>query len=297
MPASHRVLVFVLLLVLLCPVFARAGGDEAPDNGPVVRVGAGHVGRADLEDDRGAVAVNSGWAQVQYGPVRFDYAVDAYDWEDVDELPLGNGSDDPWDSLHQASLSLSHSDFVSRQWGWFASAAAGAAWEKDMDDSFSAGLGGGALYQWSDSVVVRAGAHVSVHAVGVTVLPALGLSINQGAAGRGEEGWSASLGVPVTEVRYGWSGQWATRLSAAYESTLYRLADDSDVERKGYLGVSAVRLGLYQDWLPVEALRLTLGLEYRFLRGLDVYNDDGEHRNGYGVDAAPGVAFGARYAF
>ena len=52
-----------------------------------------------------------------------------------------------------------------------------------------------------------------------------------------------------------------------------------------------------QGFAGAIALTCSVGLEYRLARSLDVYNDDGEQRNGYGVDAAPGVVFIARYAF
>lgn len=296
----HLTVVLALALFLCAPAaLAQEGGAEKSDQpAGAVRVLAGHTFGADLEDDRGDVAVTRLMTDASYRFLSLRYAQDIYHWGDSADLPLGNGSDDPWDALHFLSLKAEGHDFFDRQWGWFANAALTSAFEKEMEDSVGASAGAGAIYNFSETVQAKAGVMAGVHPMGYSLLPVLGVDVNRMA----ETGWSAALGLPVTEVRYRWAGYtaekggWATRLGAAYDSGTYRLADDSDVERKGYLRTTSVVAGLYQDWRD-GALSLSVGLEYRFLRSLDVYNDDGEHRNGYSVDAAPGIMANARWAF
>ena len=295
-------LLAVVLSCCLSPFQALAGEDQAEpatetERPFAVRASAAYVSGADLEDDRGDMAVTRFKGDASYRFLTLSYIRDSYAWGDVSALPLGNGSDDPWDSLQSVALSASQHGLFDRRWGWFAGGTVFSAFEEQMDGSYGGMVNGGAVYNLSETVQVRGGAMASAHAVGLQALPLLGVDVNR----RAEAGWSAALGLPVTEVRYRWphadaAGAWATRLAASYDSGVYRLADDSPVERKGYVRSKAVLAGLYQDY-GLGGFSCTVGLEYRLGRSLDVYDEDGDHTNGYAVDPAPGAMFSLGYAF
>lgn len=286
-----------LALALLCsaPALAKDDGKspaETPGRRAVrTQFMAAHTFEADVEDDRGEVAVTRFLAGASYGPASLRYVRDVYQWSDASNLPLGDGSDDPWDSLQLLTLGISSHEFITPEWGWFGNLNLLAGYEDEFG-GLGAAAGGGAIWNASKTVQVRVGAMASVSPVGLVLLPVLGVDINRQA----EKGWSAALGMPVTEVRYRWSPRWATRVGASYDTSTYRLADDSTVEPEGYVSSSAIVTGLYQDY-SAGALTCTLGLEYRTLRSLDVYNEDGEHRNAYGLGAAPGIVARLGWAF
>ena len=140
---------------------------------------------------------------------------------------------------------------------------------------------------------LRGGVGVSAHPIGVRAMPVA-------AADWGNQrdlGFSATVGMPETMLRYRTSDLFSFRLGGRMDGGTYRLADDSPVEREGYMKTSSVTLGGYIDVTPLDDLTLTLGAEYLTRREMTVYNSDGEEKDSYDVDDAPALFLRLRYGF
>ncbi|WP_461209970.1 hypothetical protein [Desulfocurvus sp. DL9XJH121] len=285
--------------ICICLVLALGLMSAAPalaaDAGPAVRLEAraGVAAPADFDDRDGGVSVARAGVSAFVDRFRLDYDLRTYHWDDGGELPLGGGSDEPWDSLHSLALSAQGGGHLGGAWGWFWTARGGAAWEEEMDDAFSAAAGGGVSYALGRDLSLRAGGVLALGPLGWKALPLASLAWREGA----EQGFSAGLGLPGSHVTYRFDSAWALRLSGTMEDGVWRLADDSAVERKGYLRESGIRAGLYALWSPLENLDLRFGPEWTFARSMSVYNDDGEKRSSYGLGSALGASATLGYRF
>lgn len=274
----------ILLLMATFPAHAENTDFDAAVTGRA-------IGEADM-DDGGSVSVTETGASLRYRWFGIDYLNRRYDWSDTSDLPFGHGSD-PWEQLHLLRLRAEISDQLGMGGlGWFAGAGLTAGWEEEMDDAW--GVSGTAGLTWAlGDVRLRGGVGVSAHPIGVRAMPIA-------AADWGNQrdlGFSATVGIPETMLRYRTSDIFSFRLGGRMDGGTYRLADDSPVEREGYMKTSSLTLGGYIDVTPLDDLTLTLGAEYLTRREMTVYNSDGEEKDSYDVDDAPALFLRLRYGF
>jgi len=274
------------------PALAGGGAQgQGPDWG--VDLLAGAVAGADVDDGGGSVAVSGAGATASWRWLSLSYGVATYHWDDVSRLPFGNGADDPWDSLHSLGLDLRHQDMVDESWGYFVGGGLSAGWEEEMDDSGTIHIHAGVLRTLGPGLTLSLGAGAWAHKTGLRALPLLALDYGS----EDDLGFSATLGAPQTWLRYRFDPAWLVRLGARMDGGTYRLADDSVVARKGYVSHSGVAAALMADWTPSPGLTLSVGPEWHFARSLDIYDEDGDKKDSYGVDAAPGLAARLSWAF
>lgn len=267
--------------------------DPCPE-GPEVAVYSALAGAAEFENDRGEMAMAKAGARIAYQGFSLDYSVTGFTWDDESRLPFGSGNDAPWDRFHQVALQADHSGELGKGWGYFAGAKAGAAYEKEMDDSFSLEAFGGLSYGFSESLTASAGVMAGVDAIRASVLPMLNIAWDGRENGRG---WYATLGVPETSLGYAFGKALQVHADLGMDGATYRLADDSSVRRKGYVKLEGMQARLMADYSPAEDLTLSLGPTYDFARSLKFYNKDGDEQGSYDLGGALGVAAAIRYAF
>ncbi len=288
----HKAIYAALMawVLILAPGAGRALAGEL---GLTAGVRAEAVAGADVDDGEGSMAVTGTRASLGTSWGGLDYAVARYHWDDASRLPLGNGNDDPWDTLHSLRLDLRHRAMVNDDWGYFVGGGVSAGWEEEMDDAGALHLRAGLLRVLRPGLTLSLGLGGAVHKTGLRAMPLAAL-----AWGAEEEpGFSAVVGLPETWLRYRFDAAWLVRLGARMEGGLYRLADDSPVVSSGYVRQSGVAAAFVADWSPLENLTLSFGPEWHFARELTLYNEDGDEQDSYDGDAAPGFGLGLRYAF
>jgi hypothetical protein len=192
-----------------------------------------------------------------------DYTFAQYNWNKVDTLSFGNGSDAPWENLHTLSFGGMYGGEISDKWTYLAIAGGSTAWESGADNSHLSGmLIGGGMYTLSDALKLIGGAGVlysSAPDVGfedfssisddlpeVLPIPVLGVLWNQDAP----SGLSVSFFFPieakvqfttanqrltisvdalaqVADLKVQFSPMLATTLTCSFDDELiYGLADD-----------------------------------------------------------------------
>lgn len=282
-----QAIVLASALCAACAGPAWAADAASPDRDWTVRATGSLVGQAEVENDRGKVAVAQTGLAATWRWLTLDYALRSYDFEDTARLPFGNGRE-PFDQLHQVSLSAEQAGALGGRWSWFGGATLASAFEQEMEDSYSGMVRGGVGYALDGDLDLRLGVAASAHPIGVRALPVAALAWNR----KAEQGWSALLGAPETEVRYRWNAAHATRAALGLEGGTWRLADDSPVRREGYFSESGLTAGLYQDVNLSEAVFATLGLTWSFARSMEVYNQDGDKSGDW--DLAPALGGGLK---
>ena len=278
-------------LLMTLALMLAAPAAHAADNDFSAIITGRTIGEADM-DDGGSVAVTEAGASLRYRWFGIDYLNRRYDWSDTASLPFGNGSD-PWEQLHMLRLRADIAEQLGfGGLGWFAGAGLTAGWEEEMDDAW--GLSGSAGLTWAvGGVRLRGGVAASAHPVGTRLLPLVVADWGN----QRDLGFSATVGFPETMLRYRSSDMFSFRAGGRMEGNTYRLADDSPVQREGYMRTSSVTLGGYIDITPLEDLTLTVGAESLTRQEMRVYNSDGDEGDTYDLDDAPALFLRLSYGF
>jgi hypothetical protein len=252
---------------------------------------------ASLEDGQGKVSVvRSGVAaavKTEYVTVKFNARRDAYSWTDKDQLPFGNGRDAPWKALNRIGLGLVHSGSLSESWGYFASGDASVSYEKDIEGALGLSTTAGAIWRPSSEWSVKLGAGLVWHRIRSYPFPVIGLNYRSSAI----KGLEAELGFPSSHLAYRFNEWVALRLTGDVEYGLYRLASDSDVQRKGYVELWGYSTGAWVEFNPVKSLALRVGCAWDFQGSIATYRDTGEKEKEYTREGAPRIGLMARYEF
>lgn len=280
-------------LILSAPVMAE---DDGPGRDrPFASAGAKVIGSAGFDDGEGEVGSTTASISGGYSWLNASYARTDFSWSDVDKLVFGNGADDPWDTLHEIAVSSDHDGMFSDQWGWFAGASVGAAYEEELSGAWGTSAYGGGMYVWNEHTMVTFGAAVSGHETGLSFRPLLGVSWDY--IGEDGSGWYAALGSPETNVGYAFSEDFSLTLGLGMDGNTYRLADDSTVVSKGYVGMDDMNLSLAADWALYEDVTLTLAPSYHFGRSMTLYDKNGDKSETYDLDNSYGALLNLSFDF
>jgi len=85
--------------------------------------------------------------------------------------------------------------------------------------------------------------------------------------------------------------------SLGYSRSIYRLADESKVQREGYLENEWLLVGTGLEYSPVQNFKINLGVRYYFNRQMTIYDKDGNNEREYDVDNAWGGALSLKFDF
>lgn len=287
-------IVFPALLWLFLLVPHQALAESKPEKKDWNISVQGHgAARAGFENNKGKVSVAGAESSASYKYFTLKSALQSFSWSGKDHLPFGNGRDNPWDELYEVSLDANYFGVMNKDWGYIVGAGIASMFEKETDGSMGGNVRGGLRYALSKNWRVSLGAVFSHHKIKARALPLAGIDWNREA----KTGLSASIGVPRTEIRYRHTARLATRLTLGMDSGTYRLANDSTVQKKGYVKTNGFVAGLYLDAEPFENFTITLGPRYLFGRGFTIYDKHGDKKNAYDVDEALGGVLRLEYAF
>ena len=99
------------------------------------------------------------------------------------------------------------------------------------------------------------------------------------------DGFSFSMGFPLTQATYRFNPQWAARLRAVeYDTDLFQLSNDSPVEPEGYLERRDLMVGTFVDYSPIQNFTVSTGLQFYFDRELTIHKKDDDGKRYYGLD-------------
>lgn len=288
-PVAHLPYMLAALVATLLVLAAMPA--RASDSGFDVEATLRSIGEADYEKGGSASVLESG-AGLRYRWFALEYVNRQYDWNDTRDLPFGNGNT-PWDNLHALRLRGDVSGaFGESGLGWFLGGALAAGWEEEMDDAWGVTGTAGLAYSLG-GISLRGGVAAWAHPTGMRLIPIAAADWGN----QRDMGFSATVGLPETMLRYRTSDMLSFRAGGHVDGETYRLSNESSVEREGYMRNTALTFGTYVDFTPMRDLTLTLGAEYVTHSEMTIYDKDGDARDSYDVDDAPAFMLRMRYAF
>jgi hypothetical protein len=267
---------------------------EVSSTGPLLSFTGNYVSRADVQDSDADVSVTGLKGLVEYKDFSFSYERLDYSWSDSEKLPFGNGESSPWDILHALSMRYSRHGSINSNWKYFVGGAASSAFEEQMQNSYGFGVFSGATYIYSPTLQFTLGTGFVHHEIQTKAVPVVGISWNQGAA----EGLSVAIGFPDTSLSYRFNPQWKARSRILqFDQGVYRLADDSTVEEKGFLEKQDLVTDLEIEYSPIKTLSIIAGVQYFFKRELTFHDDNDDHEQTFDLDNAWGGVLSVSHNF
>ncbi|QTA88325.1 DUF6268 family outer membrane beta-barrel protein [Desulfonema magnum] len=218
----------------------------------------------------------------------------SYDWDDAEKIVFSNGRE-PWDKLRSADMRLKYIHNYTRYWSALAGFNLGAAWEDETRDSYSYGGYLAAVCRTDFNLSYFIGAGVIRKPEDVIYIPVLGMRWNSMA--ENGSGWSVSLGMPRTEIRYSFNEILAVYCNAKMDMKTYRLKDENKVSPSGLLEIKGFTGGLFADIHLMKPLRLSLGMTYLFGREWEIQDKDGETIQDVDIEDALGASVGLSWIF
>lgn len=287
---SKRLLSILMILALYTPAYAE--GEDTPYS---VFAEGHYIGEAEMESNEGSFGITGFTTGFSIPFLDFSYTQDRYDWSNASRLPLGTNGDDPWETMHTLALSSGYSDQINDTWGWFVHGGISSAFESDINDSFGAMATGGLTYAVTDTISISAGAGIAFHSLENAIFPVISIDYN----GRGADGLGTfgSLGLDGVQAGYAFSKEFRLVGDVTRTGDLYRLADDSKVEREGFVEFSGWKGGVRAEYDITSEFSLSGGMDYHFARTMKVYDSDGDERKKLDIDGAPGFSLGVSYSF
>ena len=280
------------VIIPLMLVFAGTAPALAQTDMPKFEISTRAYTKGDVDDRNGKYSVTKTNITASYRWFTLSYTHSDYDWKHPGRLPFGNG-DDPWDTFHKLMLDAHTDDYITENLSWFGGATVVSGFEDEMTDSFSLIGRGGLRYAFTPELGVSLGAVGMLSPVHSMALPLVGVHW------RNEEdyGFSANIGYPLTSVRYRFNDMLRVRAVNYWSRDVTRLANDSNVRRKGYVEESGYTAGAYLDIMPLPGLTATVGAEYMYDRDMRIYNKSGHRKGKYDVEDAFGGILRLNYKF
>ncbi|OQY59814.1 MAG: hypothetical protein B6245_04775 [Desulfobacteraceae bacterium 4572_88] len=296
----------VMLVLIFALLFLTVAEAAEPGN-PVTGFSGKWVSEAELDTSgpSGEVGKTGIGASLMvplrlndHSSLEFEFSVEqsSYDWSATENIGFSNGRE-PWETLSSAGMGLKYVRNWNQRWSGLAGASLGAAWEKETSDALSYGAYIGAICRTGENLTWIIGAGVSLEPEKVRILPLVGVSWNQVGPGEYQPGFSASIGMPKTEIRYSFNEVLDVYCNAEMEAGIYRLEDDSPVSPSGLVEMEGFSTGLFADIRPMKPLQIAVGLIYLFNREWELQDKDGDEISTVEMENAVGASIMLNWTF
>ncbi len=254
------------LLLMASPASAYSNGSH--DVGLGLETIVQHSFKSGIKGSDTEVSRSRYGVQASYSIFTLGYDYSHFSWDDAGDAGFTPEDGTPWDGLHNFFLSAEAVFPLAEKWLLYSRAGVNSSFEKEISGSF--GIGGAAILfrEFRNNWFAGLGLVGGYHPVRSLFIPAAGLLYGF----PGDVGWTARIGIPTTEVRYGFSESFALQAGLGYSSRMYRLKNNSPVADKGYFRERNFSVGMQVEWSPMEKMALKLGPYYKLGRKWQVYD-------------------------
>ena len=296
---------FITILIFAVPLPAEAIEWKSPS----IEVWGDHISSEDVDEasPTGELAVTSTTARVSI-PLRLTEKLDLtfelsgsrffFDWDNTENIKFSNGLT-PWDDFNSARVRLKLNYQWNPQWISFVNVYTSAAWEEEIDDSYSYGASLGTVFlgpynlRWTLGVSSGEGPEEGYWGVFGAI------AWNQHKKEEGQPGIFASLNWPLeAEIGAVINEKWLVRGNLWSTGRIFRLADDNAVSPSGLVVRSVEATGIFLEYKPSQKFSIALGGSYVYRHGYEIQNETGDQIQPYvNINAALGATLNFRFKF
>lgn len=182
---------------------------------------------------------------------------------------------------------------INDRWFMLNSVNVNSTYEKEMNDSFGAGIMSFFSYNIDDDHAIQLGAFANYHSVRTLALPVIGYTYRA----RETDGLKMVLGFPRAYVGYQLSPEILFNAGMIYSQAVIRLADDSGIEPEGYSEAKDFQANIGFRYEINEAFELSADLLYAFKRDFTIYNRYADEVDSYSIEPSFGGIVKLKYLF
>ena len=276
---------------------------------PSIEVWVDHISSADVDESNptGELAVTgtTGRASIPLGlteklNLTFELSGSRifFDWDKTKDIAFSNGLK-PWDDFNSARLRLKLNYQWNPQWISFANVHTSAAWEEEIDDSYSYGATIGTIYSGPYNLTWTLG-------VGSGQGPENwywglfgGIGWNQHKKEEGQPGIFASLNwPPEAEIGAVINEKWLVRGNLWSTGRIYRLANDNAVSPSGLVVRSVEATGIFLEYRPFKKILMALGGSFFYRHRYEIQDESGDKVQSFvNIDASLGATLNIKLKF
>jgi len=282
--------VIVILILGLCAGLVYA------DQPYAVTAEYGFVDDVEFKTSRSKFDFQRAGFKVSTPYVDLSYTQFNFDWTDAGLIDWPNTSSSPWKTLHGFTIEGNYAHNFSQRTRLIAGLGASLGWEDNINDSLSILTRVGIMHKLSPSLDVRLGIEYNWHQEVKTryaLLPYIGVLWNEGA----ETGFSGSIGVPETSLRYGFSARNALSLKLGVDDALASLSSNNEISPGGFVEFNRINMGLYFRHCFTENWRLAAGVNYSVDTEIRLFDQNGKRFLKEKLEHSPGLLLKLKFSF
>ncbi|MEM6792907.1 MAG: hypothetical protein AAF725_02940 [Acidobacteriota bacterium] len=273
-----------------------AGPALAEDPSSALELELNSISGLDFTDGDASFDLQSAEASFEIFDFTLTAGIRDFSWTNARTLGFANGAPEPWEQLKTVSLRRTFNRPIRDRLFWTTSLGAGLSFEEESDDSYFADVVTAFVWSrtadWSFLFGVGYAWHSEVE-LEFELFPAIGFTYR----GRAEEGFSASLGIPETGMRYRFSPRSALSLGVNPNTFVSRLADDSAVSAAGYAEFIQFDLGFFYEHRFADRFELRVGPTLGLEGELKIHDSQGVLLSTEDLESAPGASLQLKATF
>ena len=260
---------------------------------PRVTFDSSYISDAEVGNTKGSASVHKNRVALSNKLGAISYTNSSFAWNDIASLPFGNGVDKPIEQMHSLKISANIPYFIDEKWFLLTSVSLTSSFEKEMKDSYGAGIFSFASYKLSDDHTIQMGAFANYHPTSTFALPIVSYSYRA----RQSNGFQFVLGFPRTYIGYHLNEATLLRTGMIFSQSLTKLGDASVISPAGYIEAKDYMGNIGISYTFNTHFSLETDLLYSVKREFTFYNNDAKEQETYEIEPSFGASVRLKYLF
>ncbi len=259
---------------------------------PKVTFQSDFLSDAKFEGYEGSVKTYKQKIQINNEMFGFSYSRWDFDWNNENDLPFYKGKT-PIDSMNRIQINANWPLRINDEWFMLNSVNVNSTYEKEMSDSYGAGITSFFSYKVDEDHSIQLGAFANYHSVKTLALPVIGYSYRA----RETDGLKMVIGFPRAYIGYHVNPEILLNAGMIYSQAVIRLADDSGIEPEGYSEAKDFQANLGFRYEINKHFELSADILYAFKRDFTIYDRNSNEVDSYSIEPSFGGIIKLKYLF
>ena len=260
---------------------------------PKISINSSYLNDANIKGSQGSVKVIKNSIRLNNAIGGITYTNWSFLWDNIADIPFGNGVDKPITHMHSLKLNTNLPYFINDKWFLLTSFSVNTTFEKEMKKSYGAGMFSFASYKLNNDHTIQMGAFANYHPVSTLALPVISYSYRA----RQTDGLQIVLGFPRAYLGYFISDSILVRSGMIFSQSVIKLSDTSTIESAGYIEAEDYMGNVGTVYEFTSNFTLDSDILYSLKRNLIIYNSTGKRQESYSIEPSIGISFRLKYLF